>query len=662
MDLLRLEQQRLLLEKNLQELRASLKQWQTWSAEYEGFKEEIQATSRTLDLVNISQTYAGQLVDEQEIRDLAGLNSDSPRSASTILGMISRRQEYVQQNIDTIQRQFWDAEAKLEELDFASFSAARDGATGGGLPLTEIHEELDEEGNVISSSLSRPEESTANIVDTLRKAGVADKNLDGTAAGADAEADEQVADAALRRPAIINLDKRSKTIADVSATNGHGTDGPDRPPIRKKSVSFTADTKPPPTPQRQDSEDGKKSVSFNDKVAVMPAAPPPDSRSVSFSAQVEEIPAEPALAGTKANPGLDPEAQTDLRKMFKPGEKVYEFNDDEDLAETHLVLPEGESEEDARLRREMLEYHLHEVGHVVAQMELDPDDYDLEGDETASASDFASSDYLDEDTPYTSGLSESDNESEDEFGRSKNPVIGDNYHKEMQELQRRLIGNLGPEPSDQDLTEIDEDLDPQDIRKLVIREKRHSASSMSSEGEKKAGSKKRVSFAEALDVAEHSSEAAKIVGENAEPLLDGVLERTPATAATIPQPPAPAKISKFMSARAEPDPSNGADLAEDAVYDERLTGPAGKIIADTLLERTIAGRESVAAPSGDESSDVMQRRELAAEYYRRRNDIIRQQGGFKAPTDEDDEDQLMEQRDGKLKKVSRFKAARIKPQ
>ncbi|KAK4637232.1 uncharacterized protein CLAFUR5_00722 [Fulvia fulva] len=660
MDLLRLEQQRLLLEKNLKELRASLKQWQTWSAEYEGFKEEIQATPGTLDFVSISQTYPGELVNEKEIRDLAGLNSDSPRTAQTILGMISRRQEYVQQNIDTIQRQFWDAEAKLEELDFASFSAAREGGNGSGLPLTEIHEELDDEGNVISSSLSRPLDSTAQIVHSLRRAGVADQDLDGTTGGADSE--EPGVEAAPPRPAIINVDKRSKTITEARVVNGHGQDGPDRPPIRKKSVSFTADTKPPPTPLRQDSEDGKKCVSFNDKVAVMPAAPPPDSRSVSFSAQVEEIPAELTATGTKVKSETDSQIQTDLRTMFKPGEKVHEFNDDEDLAETHVVIPEGESEEDARLRREMLDYHLHEVGHVVAQMELDADDYDLEGDETASASDFASSDYLDEDTPYTSGLSESENESEDEFGRTKKPVIGDDYHKEMQELQRRLIGNLGPAPSDRDLTEMDEDLDPQHVRKLVIREKRSSVSSMSSEGEKKTGSKKRVSFAQDLDVAEPSSKAAKIEGENAEPLADGVLERTPSTAVTMPQPPTSGKVSKFRSARSSPAPSSGAIVTADEIDNYRPSGPAGKIIADNLLERTPTMHKNVAAPSEDEPSDIMQRRELAAEYYRRRNDMIRQQGGFKAPAEEDGEEQLMEEReDGKLKKVSRFRAARIKP-
>ena len=41
MDLLSLEQQRLALEESLQNLRQSLKHWQTWEAEYEGLNEEV---------------------------------------------------------------------------------------------------------------------------------------------------------------------------------------------------------------------------------------------------------------------------------------------------------------------------------------------------------------------------------------------------------------------------------------------------------------------------------------------------------------------------------------------------------------------------------------------------------------------------------------------
>ena len=46
--------------------------------------------------------------------DLAGLDAATPRDSSQVLGVIARRQEYVDKNIETLQRQFWNAEAKLE--------------------------------------------------------------------------------------------------------------------------------------------------------------------------------------------------------------------------------------------------------------------------------------------------------------------------------------------------------------------------------------------------------------------------------------------------------------------------------------------------------------------------------------------------------------------
>lgn len=665
MDLLRLEQQRQALEQQLQQLRKSLKYWQTSEAELEGLKEEIEAHSDDVDLQALSKTYDGEIVTEKEIRDIAGLDTDSPRGPQSALGVIGRRQEYVQKNIETVQRQFWDAEAKLEELDFISVSANRDGSNGSSLPLTEIHEELDDDGNVIASSLSHPEDSTAKIVDALRKAGLPQKDLDEASSGKSAIEDDAEEDASegappsALPPAIVNLDKRVRVGGDLPQANSDSAadhPGPDRPPIRKKSVSFTADTKPSPDSVRQESEDGKKTVSFNDKIAVMPAAPPADTRSVSFSPQVEEIPAEPAQVSPEVQAKSQSGIQNDFRGTFKPGDKVHELNDDDDVVGTHIVIPEHESEEDARIRREMLDYHLHEVGHVVAQMDLEEADMDGDGDESASASDFASSEYQDEDTPYTSGLSESEDEDEDEFGRTKKRVISEDYHKEMQELQRRLIGNVGPATSDQELTSLDPELDAGDVRRLVIREKRNSTSSMSSDNDKKAAGKKRVSFADALDVAQPSSPPLKAAkheeSENAAPIADIVTERT-TSEPTVPE--ASTKTSTFKKAREAPlaNDSNSSDV----VMEDQESG--GPIIAENLIERPPAKKSAATSP--DEPDPIMQRRELAAEYYRRRNEMIRQQGGFKAPADDDEAGELMEERDGKMKKVSRFKAARIKP-
>lgn len=675
MDLLRLEQQRQALEQSLQKLRTSLKYWQTFEAEYEGFKEEIEATTGDVDLVGISQAYSGELVNEKEIRELSGLSTNSPRTVPQILGMISRRQEYVQKNIETVQRQFWDAEAKLEELDFAAHSANRDGhSSSGGLPLTEIHEELDEEGNIISTNLSQPELSTSKLVAALQKAGMSGKDLSQLSTAIVSEPEDYDDDkpskegATALHSAIVNAIARDMPNGEAKSMQSDA--GLDRPPVRKKSVSFSADTKPAPVPVRQDSEDGKKCVSFAEKVAVMPSAPPPDTRSVSFSPQIEEIPADddprtvtfapkvqeiPAEPATKSVPvEEDPtsDAQKTLRGYFKPGDKVGMLNDEGEVDSTHIVIPENETEEEARLRREMLEYHLNEVGHVVAEMELDDDDIDFEDD-------AASSEYLDEDTPYTTGHSDSEDEEEDKYGRTTKRVLSDDYHKQMKELEQRLIGNLGPSPATEEVNALDPDIDPQDVRRLVIRAKNEPEDTPTEVSEKsKSNGKKRVSFAEALDVATETPEPAPIIeshkarktleGENAAPIIDDVAEHTPSTKPSLPS--TPAKTSRFKKSRAVSSDESNAEASE----------PAGKILADQLVERPTS--TSTSAPDLDNPDPLVQRRELAAEYYRKRNAFIKERGGFKGTPDEDDADGEMMESDGEggLKKVSRFRAARLR--
>jgi unconventional prefoldin RPB5 interactor 1 len=686
MELTEIERQRRLLEENVQKLRQSLKHWQIWEAEYEGLKEELVATGPeelTVEVVtDICKSYDAALVTEKEIRDLAGqAGPDSPpRRRAQILGQISRRQEYVQRNIETISRQFFVAEGKLEEFAFASVTASGVYGDGigeddddedegpGGLPLSEIHEELDEDGNVIRGEVRRPEETTGKVLERLRMAGLSEKDL-----GASGSQVEEVKSAAptsptspTRSPAIKPTTAGTGSAKDVAVSDSEGRE---RPTIRKKSVSFSADTKEAPEKPRRDSDESRKSVSFADKVAVARAADPPDNRSVSFSAAVEEIPAQTNVGDSppQTQPGdqipvnTDPDSQKDLRAYFKPGEKVFELDEETETTKPHIVMPADESEEDAALRREMLNYHLNEVNNVVATMELDDPDDDDEHDD----SEYTTSEYQDEDTPYTSGLSDSDVEEEDEFGRSKRPAITDAYRDEMEALKARLIGNLGKValPDEVDDNDADVELDPADARRLVIREKPSATTSDTSDSEKNptAKSKKRVSFAEELDVAKPSSPPPKaatkpVESEPVAPIVGGVTERTTAATPSLPAALPPQKLSRFKQARAAPEPDDEDD--ENTTSGAAPTGPPGIPMADTLLERKPAKAK---APDPDGYDPLLARRELASEYYRRRNDMVREQGGFKVQKDEDEDlgDLMEEREDGQVKKVSRFKAARL---
>lgn len=86
------------------------------------------------------------------------------------------------------------------------------------------------------------------------------------------------------------------------------------------------------------------------------------------------------------------------------------------------------------------------------------------------------------------------------------------------------------------------------------------------------------------------------------------------------------------------------------------SGPVGRTIANTITEHAPLPSEPQAP---DEFDAVLLNREIQAEYHKARNRFIQRQGGFKA-TEEDEESPIVEERDGKTKKVSRFMAARLK--
>ena len=94
-----------------------------------------------------------------------------PRRPEQIIELLSKRVEYVNRNVDTIKKQLGDAQKKLNALLLAEQPDFRDDA---GLPLTEITEELDEDGNVVSSKVQRSDEASPQLADVLAKAGVRD--------------------------------------------------------------------------------------------------------------------------------------------------------------------------------------------------------------------------------------------------------------------------------------------------------------------------------------------------------------------------------------------------------------------------------------------------------------------------------------------------------
>jgi unconventional prefoldin RPB5 interactor 1 len=85
------------------------------------------------------------------------------------------------------------------------------------------------------------------------------------------------------------------------------------------------------------------------------------------------------------------------------------------------------------------------------------------------------------------------------------------------------------------------------------------------------------------------------------------------------------------------------------------SGPVGKTIASTIVERDVPADEPVLEPDGLDPQLLHQ--ELATEYHRQRNRLIQKQGGFM----KEDESEIVPftEEEGGPKKLSRFKAARL---
>ena len=151
-------------------------------------------------------------------------------------------------------------------------------------------------------------------------------------------------------------------------------------------------------------------------------------KSVSFAADHDEGPTATTKPNGESKPDKAGPKSSLVQGSFDSNARVYELDDDDEIIGSMPVIPEDESPEDARLRREMLQYNLNEVGSVVAELELDEnysDDDDEYIDELA----------LDDDLP---SLNSDLSEDEDEHGRSTGPVISDDYRRQMLELEEKL--------------------------------------------------------------------------------------------------------------------------------------------------------------------------------------------------------------------------------
>jgi unconventional prefoldin RPB5 interactor 1 len=582
-----LERHRQLLEGNIENLRISLLHWQTWEAEYEGLKEEIlsaKPTPNRAQLLAIGHAYEGDLVTRKEVEDILGLATS--RSATQVVNILDRRLDYVEQNVRTVEKQIETVENKLAA---ASVISTPDVRNEDGLPLTEIMEELDDEGNIISSHLSTPGSTKPQILEVLKKAGI--MNLP-----ADTLSDENK----LPGPEASLELKDSPHVNEV------------QPQLKtkptRKGVSFAEDTKPGPEPQK--------------------------SRTAK---RLEDI--------------MKLARQSEARISEPP------------------VIPKNESAEDAALRQQMLQYGMSEVGAVVAELELEED-----------------SDLTDDDYDLDDASSVDDDE--DAFGRSTRQVVTDEIRQRMIELEERLgvraMQNIGKKAGEYEA--VDEGIGRVAITNPNKSDttSKHSIMDKSSRiredtSTRNIPAKKPARFSEECDRAPDAQdkEATLPMTEKIAPVND-IVERTVPVQATAPTfedktlrlKPAqkqnvlngPLASSNTMlplvpAKSAKPKPFSTPIQFTPAVDSSHTvpTGPEGKVLATTVVERGFPVGAAAVIP--DELDPRLLNQEVATEYYKMRNKMISRQGGFMK--EEESEIVPFAEEEGGLKKMSRFKAARL---
>lgn len=595
-----LEQRRLALEDNILQLQKSLYHWRTWEAEYDGLREEIRELpedASTNDFLAVGRDFGGSLVNEEELEKIIGLQGIT-RSRGQVVDLLGRRIDYVQQNVATMEKKLRTAEDELCRLDTREQHASDSGSSG--FPVREIIEELDEEGNVVSSSVNTPGDQASELLETLKKAGVENIPEDATTNGA---------------PTV------SKAIA-----------------VEERDIKDAGET-PPQPPEQTNSHP--------------PAPTMPDRNGATERSDID---------------------------LSHPVSLVTP----EDRKEPPITDVD-ESPEEAKLRREMLQYGIDEVGAIVAELEMDED-----------GSEFS----IDEDD-YELGT---DDEEEDEFGRS-HTALSEEYHQQMRELEAkhnaRGMWNVG-----KDAQSVPEEVRQEiELRSSTTDAQPKEEVDNSSKGKKP---KKRVAFANDLDIAPATETTEGPVAErkalppqpDVPVLSESIIERTDrAQVTTSAAVDSPKRVSKFKSARSTvaSDDSAGQSSAQstskpskfaesrpvrkqanaipsttppqlfpatpreakpfsmpiaDAPQPSVPRPPEGKTLADNLVEREV--KPGAAAPEPNELDEEIHQREIASEFYRARNRMIQQQGGF---TGEQEVEPLHTE---DQPRISKFRAARMR--
>ncbi|TWU75261.1 hypothetical protein ED733_006018 [Metarhizium rileyi] len=224
-----LEKHRQQLEEHVNQLRKALHHWQTWDAEYEALKEEVEAVTEpcTPDaLRRIHDEFDGELLVGKEIDEVFGIQELKPRYQ--VINVLQRRIDYVGKNVASLEKQL---ETVGNKYAAATATNQADVLDEESQPITEILEELDDDDNVVSYRLNQPGDVLPQVEEALEKAGVSDLTKDTSAGKASSASSNFFSKGKVSDP---------KSLKPTPATSSHQTTSTTLPaPSVKKNVSFS---------------------------------------------------------------------------------------------------------------------------------------------------------------------------------------------------------------------------------------------------------------------------------------------------------------------------------------------------------------------------------------------------------------------------------------
>lgn len=599
-----LERHRLQLENNVEKTQKALQHWRMADAEYEQLKEEIEALPANAsdeDLDVVKAEFEGEVVTDKEVEELLGSGNIS---TSKIIRTLVHRIDYASKNVASLEKQLEVAESKLAAATIVTNPDVRD---EGGLPITDIIEELDDEDNVTSFHLQQPGNMEPQIREALAKAGI--KNLPETNQVAETQGEGSKMDTR-----IENLENESQAApvqqpnqqeTPTQSTENQNLEQEAQQSLVKKGVSFANDTKP------------------------------------GHDSDIDE---------------LQGKSRTAQRL-----EEIMEAAKEQAVPSENPVIPEDEPEDEAELRREMLRYGMTDIAPIVAELELDEDggseyeefDTDMEDyDEDDDEDEHGRYKYRVVDDAYSQRMIEL----EKKLGIKSSRDLVKDEDEEDDDDDDEGIARIAIQPSVQ----------PKSAMKTSGTTEAKSGGAVNpKKGVQFADSLDIAPDSTAQPVATSKEVQEKFV----DPMKNTIVERSPAeTPTTITT--EPKKTSRFKKARtANPTqtlpirqpptfpqgPANApARFLEHEDVQIAPSGPEGKTLASTLVER--AASTEIKEP--DEFDAALLNREATVEYHRMRNRMILKQGGF-AKEEEEAIEYIDDEEEGSGRRVSRFKAARL---